>query len=269
MKQAARIIMMNRGRGVPEGQGAYDGLVRIDPNGKARWTGDTAVADNVLDPISWRARRMVFVNSMSDLFYEGFSDAIRDRIMAVMLIASRHENSAGHVFQVLTKREDVMLRYMTDPDTMKRVAAEAGRIMEDGDGWYDSFAYSDQGLVDDHIWMGVSVEDQEMANLRIPMLAKVPAAVRFLSVEPMLGPIDLSNLLDGIHWVIAGSESGDEARPAEEDWYRTLRDQCKAANVPFFLKQFAVKGKKVPTPALDGEVYMQWPHVLADMQAAA
>lgn len=261
-KQAARIISFNRGRNIPEGHGAYDGLVRIGADGKARWNGSVQIANNIRDPLGWRTKRMVFVNSMSDLFYEGFDDHVRDQIMAVMLISSRHERSPGHVFQVLTKRDDVMLRYMTDPETIGRIAKAAAFIMEDSDGWHDAFTYGENKLVDDHLWLGVSVENQEVANTRIPTLAKVPAAVRFLSIEPLLERIDLTGLLDGIHWVIAGSESGDDARPAEEDWYRDIRDQCAEANVPYLLKQFAHNGRKIPTPELDGRRHVEWPHVL-------
>jgi protein gp37 len=106
--------------------------------------------------------------------------------------------------------------------------------------------------------MGVSIENQAFAH-RANYLRQVPAAVRFISAEPLLGPIELD--LTGIHWVIAGSESGKHARPADLAWFRSLRDQCRANNTPFFLKQFAINGHKISTPELDGKRYTEMPAV--------
>jgi protein gp37 len=107
-----------------------------------------------------------------------------------------------------------------------------------------------------HIWLGVSVETNAY-RWRIDKLRAVPAPVRFLSCEPLLGPLDLD--LSGIRWVIAGAESGHGARPMDEEWVRGIRDQCVAARVAFFYKQNAVQGRKLPLPVLDGVSFQQFP----------
>lgn len=150
-------------------------------------------------PLHWRRPRKVFVNSMSDLFHD---DVPLDFIQAVFDTMRR---AHWHEFQVLTKRSE----------RLRDVAHELD--------WPDN------------VWMGVSVENQRWTT-RIEDLRSVPAKVRFLSVEPLLGPVELD--LDGIHWVIVGGESGAGARPMRLDWALSVRDQCIAAGVPFFFKQW-------------------------------
>lgn len=173
------------------------------------------------EPFKWRQPSLVFVNSMSDLF--GLTDF--DYLYKVFTVMY----TSHHTYQVLTKRSF----------TLNRIAP--------------SLPWSN------NIWMGVSVEDQFNAY-RVQHLAAVRAAgVRFLSVEPMLGPLILD--LTNINWVIVGGESGPGARPFNLDWARSLRDQCLAANVPFFLKQLGgVQNKKGGNEALlDGQLWHQWP----------
>lgn len=150
-------------------------------------------------PLQWARPRVIFVNSMSDLFHE---DVPADYIASVFDVMQRAD---WHVFQVLTKRAE-------------RLQELASRLP-----WPDN------------VWMGVSVENQRWTS-RIDALRTVPAHVRFLSCEPLLGPLDLD--LRGIHWVIVGGESGPRARPMQPEWARSILDQCKRANVPFFFKQW-------------------------------
>jgi protein gp37 len=217
----------------------YEGLARRTSNGGARWTGKIMFVEKHLeDPLHWKRPRRIFVNSMSDLFHEGVTDAQLDRIFGVMAQAQRH------TFQVLTKRPERMLAYSN------------ARLL---------------GLPLPNVWLGVSVEDQKAADERIPLLFDTPAAVRFLSCEPLLGPVELSQQwrdylagwnvreqhhpnCDGytcdagcpiaeqyqtekINWVIVGGESGANARPCDTRWVRSLVDQCAAAGVAAFVKQ--------------------------------
>jgi len=176
----------------------------------------------VLDlPLSWRKPQVIFVNSMSDLFHEKVPVAFIQRIFAVMGRADHH------VFQILTKRAE-------------RLAELAGQL-----AWAPN------------IWMGVTVELQAYVS-RIERLRTVPAAVRFLSLEPLLGPIsDLP--LTGIQWVIAGGESGPKARPMQAEWVRSVRDQCLAAGVPFFFKQWGGVRRKEAGRVLDGRRWEEYP----------
>ena len=171
-------------------------------------------------PLRWRRPRFVFVNSMSDLFHEEVPTSFIEKVFDVMA-ATPH-----HTFQVLTKRAD-------------RLASLASKLT-----WTPN------------IWQGVSIESQRYAT-RADLLRRVPARVRFLSVEPMLGPVTLR--LSGIHWVIAGGESGPSARPVEAPWVRSLRDQCVRARVPFFFKQWGGVRKHVTGRALDGQTWDQMP----------
>lgn len=231
----------------------YEGLVKLGKNGP-RWTGKVRfVSERLMDPLRWKKPRRIFTDSMSDLFYEGVEDWMIDRVVAVMMISSLHERRGGHIFQTLTKRPKRMRAYFADPTTRDRVARVAGTLMEDGDGWYDVIASRKEGLVHPNLWWGVSVENQAAADERIPELLHTPAAVRFLSCEPLLGPIDLTyHLADwvcrtGGRWIIAGCESGPGARPCDVAWLRSLRDQCAAVDdgFAFFLKQ--ARGELVDT----------------------
>jgi protein gp37 len=164
-------------------------------------------------PLTWKKPRRIFVNSMSDLFHDAVPDEYIDRVFAVMAVASQH------TFQVLTKRPARMRAYI------------AAREPLFGFPWPLA-----------HIWLGVSVENQHWARERIPILLQTPAAVRFLSCEPLLGPVDLGQAhadqrYPGIDWVIVGGESGPKARRMELEWALSLVRQCQSARVPVFVKQ--------------------------------
>ena len=178
-------------------------------------------------PLRWKKPRSIFVNSMSDLFHEAVPDEYIREIFDVMAIADQHR------FQVLTKRAE-------------RLAELAPSLP-----WPA------------HVWMGVSVENQRWTS-RIDHLREVPAAVRFLSCEPLLGPLELD--LEGIDWVIAGGESGPGARPMRPEWPRGIRDQCGAVGVAFFFKQWGAHdasgkrvGKKRAGRILDGATWNATP----------
>jgi protein gp37 len=176
----------------------------------------------VLDlPKRWRQPRMIFVNSMSDLFHDHVPLEFIQRAFATM------RDCPQHTFQVLTKR--------------------SARLR-------DLAPYLDWAP---NIWMGVSVEDQGVIH-RIHDLQAVPAYVRFLSCEPLLGPLD-DLPLDGIHWVIVGGESGPGARPMQAAWVRAIRDQCQRADVPFFFKQWGGARKDRTGRELDGRTYDEMP----------
>jgi protein gp37 len=182
---------------------------------------DVRLVPEMLDqPLRWRRPRLVFVNSMSDLFHEDVPTPFIEQVFAVMA-AARH-----HTFQVLTKRAE-------------RLAALAPTLT-----WTPN------------IWQGVSIESQRYAT-RVELLRRIPAPVRFLSVEPMLGPVKLR--LTDIQWVIAGGESGPGARPLEDYWVRSLRDQCLRAEVPFFFKQWGGVRKHISGRDLDGRTWDELP----------
>ncbi|HEY0019828.1 MAG TPA: phage Gp37/Gp68 family protein [Longimicrobium sp.] len=178
-------------------------------------------------PAAWRKPRIVFVNSMSDLFHADVPDAFVRQVFEVMLKVDRH------IYQVLTKRPSRAVRFFR----LNQDLFPAGRIP-------------------DHIWMGTSVENQEV-SYRVAHLRKLPAAVRFLSCEPLLGPLDLK--LGGIHWVIAGGESGDEFRPLEESWALHLRDQCRSTGTPFFFKQWGGRRSKAGGRMLGDRTWDEMP----------
>ncbi|TAN03108.1 MAG: phage Gp37/Gp68 family protein [Rhodanobacteraceae bacterium] len=225
----------------------WHGFVRA-VNGHPAWTGRTSLIESALDlPLRWRRPRKVFVCSMSDLFHESVSDQWLDEIFQVMASAQRH------TFQVLTKRAARMHAYL----------GSRGFHPFSDDGWTMTGTIGTQGEVTPaptgrplpNVWLGVSVENQAAADERIPLLLQTPATVRFLSCEPLLGPIDLRracalhrwkdadgveccNVTRSLDWVIVGGESGPRARPMDPNWARRLRDQSKASNVPFFFKQW-------------------------------
>lgn len=175
--------------------------------------------DRLADPLRWKEPCMVFVNSMGDLFHPDVPDGFIEQVLGVVALRPQH------TFQVLTKRAQRMCEFMSN---------HTGRDALTGNRNYRL----------DNLWLGVSAENQATADERIPWLLKTPAAVRFVSCEPLLGPVDIfSHLLDGrhkwnpkLHWVIAGGETGPGARPMHPDWVRSLRNQCQDADVPFFFK---------------------------------
>lgn len=177
------------------------------------------------EPLRWKAPRMIFVNSMSDLFHKDLPWSYIDRVFATM------EAADWHVFQVLTKRSSIMRDYLR---------RRYGR-----------------GTVPVHIWCGVSVEDERSA-VRVEHLRQAPASVRFLSAEPLLGPIGSIHLED-IAWVIAGGESGPQARPMDISWVRQLRDACASQDIPFFFKQWGGFRPKAGGRELDGRTWDEFP----------
>ena len=239
-----------------QGSPAYAGTVHRGQSG-LDWTGTVNSLPDRLDaPLHWREPRRIFVNSMSDLFHDQVPDEFIARVFAVMALAHHH------TFQVLTKRHGRMRSLLGD-----RRWREAIRYHALG------FDQTDQLGTDGiwplpNVWLGVSVEDQHWADIRIPALLDTPAAVRWISAEPLLGPItlrapwvggrigdrapnahDLLGIGDAsppLNWVVVGGESGPGARPMHPDWARRLRDQCAAAGVPFFFKQW---GAWAPTGA--------------------
>ncbi len=284
---------------------------RLEPG----WTGEVRmVPEHLADPLRWRRPRRIFVNSMSDLFHEKLSDEQIALVFGVMALA------AQHTYQVLTKRAKRMRQWCSRwtlemcLDVLAHYALPSGERIQ-GPGVWNRPARKDWFDVENFpapwIWLGVSVENQDAADERIPELLQTPAAVRFLSCEPLLGPIELHHLRAGfggdvrlpeahysalqrhhddnyyesdtvIDWVIAGCESGQGARPCDIAWLRALRDQCRCAGVPFFLKQAgdwrvplaerqgimtagvgskAKSGGIIALPYLDGEQHAAFPEV--------
>lgn len=220
----------------------YAGLTQPSKAGSV-WTGEVRLWETALDqPLGWKDPRRIFVNSMSDLFHEGVPDAWIDRIVAVMARCPQHQ------FQVLTKRAQRQRDYLADPDVINRIIG----LLMTAEGCA-RFAWPLPNL-----WVGVSVEDQPRADERIPLLLQTPAAVRWISAEPMLGPIsNRANLLGSLDWVVAGGESGPDARPMHPEWPRALRDWCQRLGVSFFFKQW---GEWMPAPdeMTDAEIVLGW-----------
>jgi protein gp37 len=186
-------------------------------------------------PLHWRRPRMVFVNSMSDLFHKEVPKEFIERVFDTM------EAAHWHTFQVLTKRSSLMRDFLRN-----RYGTSPGPA---------------------HMWFGVSVEDGTKLS-RVTHLQKAPAAIRFLSIEPLIGTIGDLNLA-GIDWVIVGGESGPRARPMERAWVRSIRDQCKAAGVAFFFKQWGGLRPKSGGRKLDGREWNQFPKLPASHAIAA
>lgn len=176
-------------------------------------------------PLAWRRSRMIFVNSMSDLFHKQVPATFVDRVFDAM------EQANWHVFQVLTKRSSLMRDYLRRRYADRKAPA--------------------------HIWVGASVEDAA-AKSRIDHLRQARAAVRFLSIEPLIAAVGTMNL-DGIHWVIAGGESGPGARPMHVDWAREVRNECARQGVPFFFKQWGGLRPKSGGRELDGREWNEMP----------
>lgn len=245
-------------------------------------------ADRLDQPLRWRKPRRVFVNSMSDLFHEQVPDDYIARVFAVMALTPQH------TYQILTKRHGRMRAWIN-----RCAVSEHGWLTHDGTN--PARAYGGTGEIVGppeqwplpNVWLGVSVEDQRWADIRIPALLDTPAAVRFLSCEPLLGPVNLepflwglvgstasyfgrngkvrlggvggqtvcSQPLNALHWVITGGESGPGARPCDPDWVRDIRDQCNAARVPFFHKQNGGIRPKSNGRQLDGRTWDEMPTV--------
>lgn len=251
-------------------------------------------------PLRWRKPRRIFVNSMSDLFHKDVPDEYIAQVWTVMAATPQH------TYQLLTKRHARMR------SVVRRIAWRSPTTEERQRGVTGSQAYvqADESLNDrlgaprilPNVWVGVSVEDQKRADLRIPALLDTPAAVRWLSCEPLLGPVDLDQprcqyhdrdevssdgsgqewcgdciadgstgelsfghwldpLNGGIDWVVVGGESGLRSRPMQVDWARDLRNQCTAADVPFFFKQWGGRTPKANGRELDGRTWDEYPRV--------
>ncbi len=184
------------------------------------------VPKKLTQPLEWRTPRMIFVNSMSDLFHEGIPTDYIEKVSRVMQLAN------WHTYQVLTKRSERMRDLLKT--RLKSVARES------------------------HIWWGVSVENRQQGLPRIEHLRATPAATRFLSVEPLLESLGKINL-SGIDWVIVGGESGPGARPLEESWVLEIQEQCQRANVAFFFKQWGGRMKSKNGRELQGRTYNEIP----------
>lgn len=257
MKMAARIDRM-------QPSGHYAGMVQASKAG-AVWTGKVALAPDrvIMAPLRRRKPTTYFVNSMGDLFHENVPDEWIDRAFAIMALTPQH------TYQILTKRADRMQAYLANDDSIRRmiVSIEGLRVDKSAVGPLPHLSPGARWFPLANVWLGVSVEDQTRADERIPHLLATPAAIRFVSAEPLLGPVQFShmdventaptgfyviNALTGrnsdmgrpcpdvprLDWVICGGESGPGARPMHPDWARSLRDQCAAAGVPYFFKQW-------------------------------
>ncbi|MCK1501533.1 phage Gp37/Gp68 family protein [Bradyrhizobium sp. 188] len=223
------------------------GLTRESKTGPV-WNGQVRFNEQWLtQPLEWKRPRKIFVCAHGDLFHENVPDEWIDRVFAVMASAPQHE------YQVLTKRAHRMRRYVDD--ALGRVISTQDRD-KDWPGWPLP-----------NVWLGVSAERQKEADERIPELLATPAAQRFISAEPLLGPLELalSWISYGyattpdrpLDWVIVGGESGQDARPMHPSWARLLRDQCAEYRVPFFFKQWGSWKPSSPEEAI-GNPYSGW-----------
>jgi len=239
---------------------AFHGFAERTKHG-GRWTGKMALVASALDqPLRWKRPRRIFVNSMSDLFHENLPDEAIDQVFAVMALAPQH------TFQVLTKRADRMRRYFDfGGDWQRRVSKRASGALV-------------QAFLP-NVWLGVSVEDQERADDRVPHLLATPAAKRFLSCEPLLGPVDLrhvastddgyinalsSSIGPNLDLVIVGGESGPRSRPFDIQWARDIVAQCKPADVACFVKQLGARpigkaAKPLSLKSRKGGDMSEWP----------
>jgi protein gp37 len=238
-----------------------EGLTQENKAGPV-WTGEVRFNEKVLtDPLRWRKPRRIFVCAHGDLFHDNVPDEWIARVFAVMALCVQHQ------FQVLTKRPERMREYLRgwDRNTNGHIMALAQELkpssLWNGNVFQAHHEMAEKGYIP-NVWLGVSVEDQQRADERIPILLDTPAAIRWLSCEPLLGPVDLSKVFAcsdedgaylndapilGLDWVVAGGESGPGARPMHPGWARSLRDQCAAAGVPFLFKQWGEFGPIVTT----------------------
>ncbi|MFZ1705332.1 MAG: phage Gp37/Gp68 family protein [Saprospiraceae bacterium] len=201
---------------------------RLNAMGIDKYANDfelTIHEDELLTPYTWKKSRMVFVNSMSDLFHKDVPIEFIKKVFKVM------KENPQHVFQILTKRADILL-------------------------YYDKEGYLDWSH---NIWMGVSVENENFLD-RVELLRQTKARTKFLSCEPLIGPLPNLNL-KGIDWVIVGGESGRTPRAMKKEWVMEIKEQCKKLNVAFFFKQWGGTNKKKSGNLLDGEKYLEMPGV--------
>lgn len=240
---------------------AYEGLARRTSKVEARWTGKVVMVEKVLNwPLGWKGsaqaraegrRSRIFVDSMSDLFHKELEDHEIAQVFAVMAAAHTHD------FQILTKRPERQRELLSSEEFRENVAMFLDGIIDERvDPTYrlttDLRAMApdvmDEGWPLRNVWLGTSVENQEVADERIPLLLQTPAAVRFLSCEPLLGPVDLAIYLEEegyvgteyvppLDWIICGGESGSHARSCDVSWIRSIASQCAENRVPCFVKQ--------------------------------
>lgn len=225
-----------------------------------RWTGRLGLDDTQLvKPLRWKAPRVIFWNALSDMFHEGAPDEWRDRCFAAMALTPQHT----HV--ILTKRAGGMAGYLS-AEGVERRRAVIEQILKLRAYHWEGFAWPLP-----NVWLGATVENQRRADERLPRLAVLSTLgwKTFASVEPLLGPVDISpwfahdydggggtlELVAGVRGVIVGGESGPGARPMHPDWVRSLRSQCDSANVPFYFKQWSGVNKKKAGRELDGKTY--------------
>jgi protein gp37 len=250
-------------------------------HGKGSFATVTTHPDRLDLPLRWRKPRRIFVNSMSDLFHKDVPDQYIAHVFAVMALAQRH------TFQVLTKRHARTRSLLSRPDWRDMVLDRAVEHLELN---ADAIDYLERLLWPlPNVWLGVSVENQQWADTRIPALLDTPAAVRWISAEPLLGPIDIAEAtrdrrfschacefgmegdcnahrVERLDWVVVGGESGPGARPMAPNWARSIRQQCDRAGVPFLFKQWGAHdatgkrvGKKAAGRGLDGRTHDGYP----------
>ena len=196
--------------------------------------------DRLAYPLRWRTPRRIFVNSLSDLFHETLPDQFIDQVFATMVLARHHQ------FHVLTKRASRLRRYVVEQPSGGRQQSVVRAVLDflpesARASWLANY---DGAWPPPNVWLGVSVENQRFADERIPCVLQTPAPVRFISAEPLLGPIDLRRYLwpfPALDWVIVGGESGRQARPCEVAWIRSILLQCRTYQVPCFVKQLGAR----------------------------
>lgn len=272
MKMAARLEAM--------GTDHYAGTTK-KVNGKPVWTGKMAMApeSTLLKPLKRKKPTTYFVNSMGDLFHEDVPDEWIDKVFSIMSLCPQH------TFQVLTKRAQRMREYFEYDWRFAMIEGNAQSIHHDLTGEDPSMWLAVHDLP--NVWLGVSAEDQEQANKRIPHLLDTPAAIRFVSLEPQLEEIDLyrggwsllrrkdikGKLTGKLDWIIQGCESGPGARGFDMYWAKSMRDQCAEVGVPYFLKQAPVLFEKSngwikrnieEKPFLDGIQHLAMPDLKKD-----
>ncbi|ERI10917.1 phage protein Gp37/Gp68 [Aneurinibacillus aneurinilyticus ATCC 12856] len=242
--------------------------------------------DRLLQPLRWKKPQRIFVNSMSDLFHKDIPFKYIDQVFAVMALTPRH------TYQVLTKRPERMLQYFQSMNRAEMIECwqeTAYELTKDDEAacfvanrLNGVLPNAKPGWAIQNVWLGTSVENQKTADERIPLLLQTPAAVRFLSCEPLLGMVDLKlhdSLLyhtsgwwpplseytkvgEVIDWVIVGGESGSKARPMHPDWVRSIRDQCAEFNIPFFFKQYGeyapIHELRTNEPGIKGKLWVNF-----------
>ena len=221
----------------PKINSVYSGLVKKNSDGSLNWTGESRAIESRLGwPLTIKAAKRIFVNPMADLFHKDIKPDFIKKVFEVM------RQAYWHTFQILTKRDAIMW----------------SRVSDVYSGWATQSISGRDYVPLPNVWLGVSVEDQESVG-RISLLAQTEAAIRFVSCEPLLEAIDLSEYLPLLDLVIVGGESGHRARGIQEQWVRDIKDQCVTSGVAFFFKQKLEGKKKISLPMLDGQRWAMMP----------